>query len=116
MGKSMGFFQKLFKRNKKNAQKEEKNADRLILRDGIYSTPEERASFLNHCCEIITEAEKQRLEAKKEYEVVTAYLADIQKIDLLPAQAKRSIEDMARKLINLNIERQKMQKIPPVKM
>lgn len=109
----MGFFQKLFKRNKKNTQKEEKSADRLILRDGIYSTPEERASFLKHCCDIINEAGRQRLEAKKEYEVVTAYLADIQKIDLLPAQAKRSIEDMARKLINLNIERQKMQKIPP---
>lgn len=109
----MGFFQRLFKKNKKTAQNEEKKEERLVLRDGIYSTPEERAGFLTHCCDIINEARRQRFEAKKEYEVVTSYLADIQKIDLLPVQAKKSIEDMARKLINLNIERQKLQKIPP---
>ncbi|MBP3567994.1 MAG: hypothetical protein J6K04_02400 [Lachnospiraceae bacterium] len=110
----MGFFQKLFKKNKKNTQEtEEQKEDRLVLKDGIYNTPEERANFLAHCCEIINEARRQRFETKKEYEVVTSYLADIQKIDLLPARAKKSVEDMARKLINLNLERQKMQKVPP---
>lgn len=62
---------------------------------------------------MINEAKRQQFEAKKEYEVVTAYLADIQKIDLLPTQAKKSIDDMARKLLALNQERQKMQKITP---
>ncbi len=110
----MGFFQKLFKRNNKKTQAaEERKEDRLVLKDGIYSTPEERANFLGHCCEIINEARRQRLETKKEYEVVTSYLADIQKIDLLPVRSKKSVEDMARKLITLNQERQKMQKIPP---
>lgn len=110
----MGFFRNLFQR-KKNRETEAQNRpeDKLVLRDGIYSTPEERAGFVKNCCDMINEAKRQQFEAKKEYEVVTAYLADIQKIDLLPTQAKKSIDDMARKLLALNQERQKMQKITP---
>ena len=108
----MGFFRNLFQR-KKNKETEAQNRpeDKLVLRDGIYSTPEERAGFVKNCCDMINEAKRQKFEAKKEYEVVTSYLADIQKIDLLTGRAKKSVEDSARKLINLNIERQKMQKI-----
>ncbi len=110
----MGFFRNLFQRKKKNEQQEEvRQEDKLVLKDGIYTTPEEREGFLRNCCDLINEAKRQRFEAKKEYEVVTSYLADIQKIDLLPAQAKKSIDDMARKLMALNLERQKMQKIQP---
>jgi len=110
----MGFFRNLFQRKKKTeVVEEERREDRLVLKDGIYSTPEERAGFVKNCCDLINEAKRQRFEAKKEYEVVTSYLADIQKIDLLPDRAKKSIDDMARKLLALNQERQKMQKIPP---
>lgn len=110
----MGFFRNLFKRKNKSVQEAEvKQEDRLVLKDGIYKTFEEREGFLRSCCDIINEAKRQRFEAKKEYEVVTSYLADIQKIDLLPALSKKSIEDMARKLLTLNQDRQKLQKIPP---
>ena len=110
----MGFFRNLFQRKKKKEQTAEiKQEDKLVLKDGIYSTTEERTGFVQSCCDLINEAGRKRFEATKEYEVVTSYLADIQKIDLLPAQAKKSIDDMARKLIALNQERQKMQKITP---
>jgi len=110
----MGFFRKLFQRKKETEQAEEtRQEDKLVLKDGIYSTPEERAVFLKNCCDLINEAKRQRFEAKKEYEVVTSYLADIQKIDLLPERSKKSIDDMARKLLALNQERMKMQKIQP---
>ena len=110
----MGFFRNLFRKKNKTIQEAEvKQEDRLVLKDGIYKTFEEREGFLRNCCDIINEAKRQRFEAKKEYEVVTSYLADIQKIDLLPAPSKKSIEDMARKLLALNQERQKLQKIPP---
>lgn len=110
----MGFFRNLFQRKKKtDAGTESRQEDRIVLRDGIYSTPEERAGFVKNCCDMINEAKRQQFEAKKEYEVVTSYLADIQKIDLLPERAKKSIDDMARKLLALNQERQKMQKITP---
>lgn len=110
----MGFFRKLFQRKKKNQQEAESSQEnRLVLREGIYETPQERESFVKSCCDLINEAKRQQLEAKQEYEVVTSYLADIQKIDLLPERSKKSIDDMARKVISLNDERQKMQKVPP---
>ncbi len=115
MGKKMGFFQKIFQRKKKQ---EEISIDtssigqEIVLKAGVYETPEERANFLKNCCDIMKEAKKQQFEAKKEYEVVTSYLADIQKIDLLPERTKKSIEEMARKLTFLNEERDKVQKIP----
>ncbi len=110
----MGFFRNIFQgKKKKEKEKESHQENRLVLKDGIYSTPEDREGFLRNCCDLINEAKQQRLEAKKEYEVVTAYLADIQKIDLLPANSKKSIDDMARKLLALNQERQKMQKVQP---
>ena len=110
----MGFFRNLFQRKKKKEQQDvARQEDKLVLKDGIYSTQEEREGFLRNCCELINEAKRQRFEAKKEYEVVTSYLADIQKIDLLPAHSKKSVEEMARKIVNLNEERQKMQKVPP---
>ena len=110
----MGFFRNLFQRKKKtDAESVNRQEDRLVLKDGIYNTPEERAGFVKNCCDMINEAKRQQFEAKKEYEVVTSYLADIQKIDLLPERAKKSIDDMARKLLALNQERLKMQKITP---
>ena len=110
----MGFFRNLFQRKKKKeTEAENRQEDSFVLRDGIYSTPEEREIFVKNCCDMINEAKRQQFEAKKEYEVVTAYLADIQKIDLLPERAKKSVDDMARKLLALNQERQKMQKITP---
>ena len=110
----MGFFRNLFQRKKKTEiGVENRQEDIFVLKDGIYSTPEEREGFVKNCCDMINEAKRQQFEAKKEYEVVTSYLADIQKIELLPERAKKSVEDMARKLLALNQERLKMQKITP---
>lgn len=110
----MGFFRNLFQGKKKREQeKEVTQENKLVLKEGIYSTSAEREGFLRNCCDLINEAKRQRFEAKKEYEVVTSYLADIQKIDLMPERAKKSVEDMARKIVGLNEERQKMQKVPP---
>jgi hypothetical protein len=67
MGKTMGFFRNLFQRKKKTEKTDEiKQEDKLVLKDGIYSTPEERAGFVQHCCDLINEAGRQRFEAKKE--------------------------------------------------
>lgn len=112
MGEKMGFFQNLFQRKRKQQEENTTIEKGLVLKNGVYETPEERAAFVKSCCDIIIEAKRQQFEAKKEYEVVTSYLADIQKIDLLPERTKKSIEDMARKLLFLNEEREKMQKIP----
>ena len=106
----MKLFQGLFKKKRKEQPAENQE---LAFKEGAYLTEEERRSFVQNCCDIINEADRQRLETKKEYEVVTSYLADIQRIDMLPAKAKKSVVDSARKILNLNEERQKMQKITP---
>ena len=108
----MKLFQSLFKKKKKE-EKQNAEGQELLLKEGIYRTTEERAAFVQNCCDIISEAKRQRLEAKKEYEVVTAYLADIQRIDMLSPHARHSVSESARKVVNLDAERQKMQKIPP---
>lgn len=108
----MKLFDKLFKKKKQDGQTVQETPG-LTLKEGAYHTPEERAGFVKNCCDIIHEARRQNLEAKKEYEVVTSYLADIQRIDMLPAQARHSVTESARRVVNLNLERQKMQKVPP---
>ena len=108
----MNLFQRLFKK-KKSKEQLNQEAQGFVFQEGAYRTEEERAAFVKNCCDIINEAKRQNLEAKKEYEVVTSYLADIQRIDMLPPQAKHSVTESARKVVNLNEERQKMQKVPP---
>lgn len=108
----MNLFQRLFKK-KKSKEQLNQEAQGFTFQEGAYRTEEERAAFVKNCCDIINEAKRQNLEAKKEYEVVTSYLADIQRIDMLSPQAKHSVTESARKVVNLNEERQKMQKVPP---
>lgn len=108
----MGLLQRLFKK-KKNREQNEVNEQELKVKEGIYRTTQERTAFVKNCCDLINEARRQCLEAKKEYEVVTSYLADIQRIDMFPAPVKHSVTESARKVVSLNQERQKMQKVPP---
>jgi len=107
----MKLFQWLFKKKKAKGQSNQEQG--FSFQEDGYLTAEERVAFVKNCCDIINEARRQNLEAKKEYEVVTSYLADIQRIDMLPAHVRHSVTESARKVVNLNAERQKMQKVPP---
>ena len=50
----MGFFQKIFGKKKKKAENADvRPEERLVLKDGIYSTPQERENFLRNCCDLI---------------------------------------------------------------
>lgn len=109
----MGLFRKLFgKQQKENHSGEQKGEKLPGLLEGEQDNRELRTSYIQANCEMITEARRQNLESKKEYEAVTAYLADIQRLDMMSAAKKREVEDFAGKLVNLNTEREKMQKIP----
>ena len=56
-------------------------------------------------CNDIVESARQIDEAKVEYQAVTSYLADIQKIENIPIEDKTEIEDAARNIHNLTKER-----------
>lgn len=109
----MGIWKKLFKRktNLELPEGGEAGEGRELL-EGGQENPELRRSYIQASCEGITEARRQNLEAKKEYEVVTSYLADIQRLDMLPPEGKKEIEELAKKIVNLSEEREKMQRIP----
>lgn len=109
----MGLWKKLFKKKANSASPEGREAEeRQELPEDAKENPELRKAYIQANCEAITEARRQNLEAKKEYEVVTSYLADIQRLDMLPPEGKKEIEELAKKIVNLNEEREKMQRIP----
>ena len=45
----MGFFKNLFKRKKKEEVQELTPEQKLVLKEGIYATPEEREAFVKNC-------------------------------------------------------------------
>jgi hypothetical protein len=110
----MGLF-KLFSRKHSNVEqvsaedshkvrqkKESKHPARL-------NTQEERISYIKDNCEIILDNGRQIEEAKVEYQAVTSYLTDMQKIDLIPLEERGPLEEAAGKIASLSKERSKLQ-------
>jgi hypothetical protein len=80
-----------------------------VRRSVKLNTQAERLGYVKDNCEIIVESGRQIDEAKHEYQAVTSYLTDMQKIDLIPLEQRDTLEDAARKIINLSKERGKLQ-------
>lgn len=68
-----------------------------------------RTSFINDSCEQIMEAVGQIEDAKVEYQAVTSYLADMQKIEMAGDAEKAILEDAAKRIITLTRERSRYQ-------
>lgn len=60
-------------------------------------------------CEQVLESSRQMEELKLEYQAVTSYLTDIQKIDQIPVEDRELLNDAARKIITFTRERSKYQ-------
>ena len=63
--------------------------------------------FVRENCEAIAENERQIAEAKKEYEKVTSYLTDIQRIDMASDAERKEIDDVCNSILTLTSERNK---------
>lgn len=70
---------------------------------------EQRDNYVKYCCDQIFRAKKELDDAKQEYNVVTTYLSDIQKIEELPLNNKAEVKDLARDIVLLNDERKNFQ-------
>lgn len=111
----MGFWSWFSKKRNKDRGKKTEEA---VLIENIreqnrpvkLNTQTERINYIKDNCEIILESGLQIGEAKTEYQAVTSYLTDMQKIDLIPKEQKEIIEDAATRIINLTKERSKLQK------
>lgn len=107
----MGWFSS---RKKKNIENNEFPNEELIQeikklnkKSIKLNTQTERFNYIKDNCETITESNRQIEEAKVEYQAVTSYLTDMQRIDRIPIEERETIEDAARKIINLTKERNK---------
>lgn len=111
----MGLFSRLFKKQGKEnterlkEQEPYKNKKRDRVRTARLNTKTERLAYIKENCEMISESMRQIDEAKVEYQAVTSYLTDMQRIDMIPREQRETLEDAARKIINLNMERNKFQ-------
>ena len=102
------------KNRKDKNQKEMNGASKIYDEDSIekrynmdYSDDPSR--IITENCEQVLESNRQMEELKVEYQAVTSYLTDIQKIDQIPAEDRELLNDAARKIITFTRERSKFQ-------
>lgn len=115
----MGFFN-WFKKDKsdKNDNKDNKTANILVDESQVelenvdlekevdnYDSIPKRKKYIHDSCEVIVETSRQIEEAKVEYQAVTSYLTDMQKIDSIPLEEREDLDDAARKIITLTRDR-----------
>jgi len=109
----MGLLQNLFGRKKqKDAQKEfDLSEIKQVKQTKQTSKPgssSEQLTLIKDNCEQIVECQRQIEEAKLEYKAVTSYLTDIQKIDMVPLEQRGNMEEAARNIYNLTMERNRL--------
>jgi len=109
-------------RNKKEDKEEDKSIDKKnivsqIRDDNVKEGKKivklfkqtDRQGFIKENCELILESNLQIEEARMEYQAVTSYLTDMQRIDMIPMEERESLEDAARRIITLTKDRNKFQ-------
>lgn len=109
----MGLFN-LFSRKlnkKEQAGKEEIQSEKpkKAKRPVRLNTQEDRLQYIKDTCEAILDNGRQMEEAKAEYQAVTSYLTDMQKIDLIPLEQRGPLDEAASKIASLSKERSKLQ-------
>ncbi len=106
----MKFFD-FFKNRKSKKDKADSNL-RTVRVPRSFEAYEDRENFVCSNSEIIAGSEQHLNDAKREYQVVTEYLSDIQKIDMASPGIREEINESAKRIINLNGEREKMTRTP----
>ncbi len=100
-------------RKKKKQENEQaldaKEALRQLKRSKNGLSREEAAQIIGVVCEQVDELKRQIGVSQKEYEAVTSYLTDMQKIDRMEPASRQALNDAARNIINLTKERVKYQ-------
>ncbi len=105
----MGLFSWLRKKKKESVkeQPELRAEEALSMEAAELPAVEETSQSLEDCCEQMREAKRQIREAGVEYEAVTSYLTDIQKIDMVPEEERKAFEEAAEKIVLFRKERER---------
>lgn len=120
------WFWKKFRKKEIVQEEQEEQKEEAVLQEEEVVTPqetvsfkkqkvdmdnqEERTQYVRSCCEQMVEASNETENAKLEYNLVTAYLNDMQMIEELPEESKIAVNSTVRKILNLSEERKGLQK------
>ena len=78
-----------------------------VRRDSInIRSRDQRSRYIENCCEQMIEADKEIERSKMEYRLVTDYLTDIEVIEALPEDSKRSLSRIADRINTLSLQSQ----------
>ncbi len=78
-----------------------------VRRDSInIRSKDQRSRYVENCCEQMIEADKEIERSKMEYRLVTDYLTDIEVIEALPEDSKRSLSRIADRINTLSLQSQ----------
>lgn len=89
----------------------EEDAEEIIaLQENVQHTKEECLQMLTDYCEQVSEINRVTEHAKIEYQAVSEYLSDIQKVERMPEEERKLLDDAANKILELTKEREKFQK------
>lgn len=110
----MGLFRGLFKKRERDKSVDAPTGELTKGYRENYSKPNSKIGCLGlvrENCELVQESRRQIEEAKGEYQAVTSYLTDIQKIELMPKELRLNMEESARRIIGLSRERERFKHI-----
>lgn len=104
----MGFWRKLFKRKEHRRTSDDDWEQIVYARDDVdFEDAEQRQIYITNCLEQMAEANKEQDLLTGEYTLVTSYLTDIEEIEALPADEREEVDSIARRLLSLELERER---------
>jgi len=104
----MGFWSKLFKKNKQQDGNADDWENVVYDRDDIdFDEPEQRKSYIEGCLDQIEEATREMNLLSGEYSLVTSYIMDMEEIDSLPEGERQGLNSIAGRLTALEQERER---------
>ena len=99
----------LFRKKRIKDKEQEEDWEQIVYeRDRTnFHNPEERKRYLENCMEQIKDAERELDLLTGEYDLVTAYLTDMEEIESLPPAQMSELKSVAGKMLVLNQEKNK---------
>jgi len=104
----MGFWKKLLfgKKNRYEEESAGENPGEVSRARVNMQDADERGQYVDNCLEQIAEASRQIELLSEEYDIVTAYLTDMEEIEALPDENREELRDMAKRIVELSSSRE----------
>lgn len=109
----MGIFS--FRKRKSYKEGKKDNFEQMTVEEALKKyakssedSKEDILALARENCDQIAEVRHQLEETKNEYEAVSSYLSDIQKINEIPEESRETIDDAAEQILKMEVEQKKI--------